>query len=144
MAQYEISTMPLIEAADKIKSVIDELSMAQRKIDGIISELPEKLCGFRQRMAAESETIEQSCMYAGKLRQVSLEAAEIYAQAERLAFSGKSPAKQQTTKLPAPLPPIVRKTHGVFFKGDLVMPDWLMAAVIKYEQAQPYARELKI
>ena len=138
MAQYEIFSAPLTEAGDALHSISGGLSEVREQLSGILSDLPEDMHGFRQQIAAECGTIEELCLYAKMLGLTLLEIIEIYARAEQTAFNeaAQNERRPAVNDIPDTLgtPPIIRRTYGVLLSGGPVLPDWLQAAVLKYEQ----------
>jgi len=138
MAQYEIYSAPLKEAGDALHSIAVGLSEVREQLSGILSDLPESMHGFRQQISAECGTIEELCLYAETLGLTLLEIIEIYARAEQTAFNEVDQNERRTAAYNIPdtpmTPPIIHRTYGVLLTGGPVLPDWLQAAVLKYEQ----------
>ena len=137
MAWYEVSTAPLTEAGEQIQSFANDLDAAQEKLYRIFSELPENLRALKQQRHITGG-MKDLCVYAGSIARTLFGITEIYTNAERSALGGGDYAEdkqaKQTSKAAKP-PQIIQKTNGVLLFGDLIMPDWLQAAVIKYEQS---------
>jgi len=138
MAQYEIFSAPLTEAVNALHSIAGGLSEVQEQLGGILSDLPENMHGFRQQIAAGCGTIEELCLYAKTLGLTLLEIIEIYARAEQTAFNEVDQNERRTAAYDITdtlgTPPIIHRTYGVLLSGGPVLPDWLQAAVLKYEQ----------
>ena len=135
MAWYDISTDLLAEAGEKIQSFADDLSALRERLDGILFDLPEDNSIFLQQKQISGNLLDVY-VYAGALGHTLFEIMEIYAGAERSAFAGDVYAAEKIEPPPkATPPPIIRQSRGVLLFGDLIMPDWLQAAVLKYEQA---------
>jgi len=141
MAQYDISIMPLIEAADTFRSIAGDLSAVQARLYRMLSDLPGTMGKYRQQIATESAAIDDLCSHIRKLGIALLEITEIYLQAERMALSdggddntARQPARQ-APHIPQS-PPILHRSNGVLLSGNLVMSDWLQLAVLKYQQSQ--------
>ena len=138
MAWYEISTARIAEAGEDITSFVEALCVLRERLDGIIFELP-----------GDSHIIRQQKQISGRLKDISSNAkdaartlseiTDIYSDAERRAFGGDVKHNKTTadqTPRPSAAPPrIARKSSRVTLFSDLIMPDWLQAAVIKYEQS---------
>ena len=137
MAWYEVSTEQLAKAGDKIVSFAGDLDVFQEKLGVILSELPEKLGDFQKHKKIAAELMDMSAS-ANRLGQTLTETAEIYSHAERTAFADDGYAKPDHAPQPPPAPrrkmPTIRQPQSVLLFGDLIMPDWLQAAVLRYEQ----------
>ena len=137
MPQYEITSAPLLEAANEFNSLADNLITLEEKLSSALSSLSDPLSDFQQQIARECNAIEELSLYAQKLGKALLEIIEVYARVEQTAFSDDAYAeKRQTTPLTLS-PPIVRKTYGMILSGELILPDWLQAAIFRYEQLGP-------
>jgi len=135
MAQYEIISTPLLDAADTFFLLADGLSKIQQQLCGVLSSLPGSLSDFQQQVALECDTLDKLSSYANQLGQTLIEIIEVYAQAEQTALCGVGQVKQRPMTPLTLSPPIIRKTYGVFLSSDLILPDWLQSAVMKYEQS---------
>ena len=136
MAQYEITTPPLFEAESAFRSLVAELSAVLDQLDGVVSALPESMLDIRRQITAERKEIENLSQFANKLGQTLSDVIDVYARAEQMVFGEADQAERQQTVFSAVPPTIVHRTYGVFMSGDLVLQDWLQAAVIKYEQSK--------
>ena len=136
MAQYEIFVTPSIEAGNTFHSLSGDFRELQEQLDGILSELPENHYGSKQQIAAISGGVGDLSSYAEKLGQVFLEIIEVYSQAEHSALNGKDNLEKSVLPPSALKPSIVHNTQSVFLFGNLLLPDWLQSAVLKYEQSQ--------
>jgi hypothetical protein len=136
MAWYEISIDALAEAGDKFKSFADGLNALRERFDGILAGLPESLRGFQYREQKQiSENISGLCLYAGTLKRALSEIAEVCENAERLAFSCDESGPKQLIPTPRAQLPRIRKPSSLLLRGDLIMPGWLAAALLKYMQS---------
>ena len=140
MAEYEVSTDRLSEAGDLIVSFADEMSTLRDELDSALAALPETLRDIRMRkqLSAEMEGLRS---YVSKVGRALFEIAAVYANAERLAFAGGSLVPGRSSTQPAAAEaaqriPRVRVSSSILASGELVMPDWLMVAVVKYMQSQ--------
>jgi len=140
MGQYEVTPALLKEAADVIRLIADGLGAVRDQLGGALSGLNESMPDARRQMAISCEAAGDLRLSAERLEQTLREATEAYTRAEMSASdylsetgqdakAGRQPAAQA-----ARLPAVVRKNYGVLLSSDLVMPDWLQAAVLKYEQ----------
>ena len=139
MAQYEFFSELLAEAGGALHSIAVGLSEVREQLGGILADLPDSMHGFRQQISAECGTIEELYLYANTLGLTLLEIIEIYTRAEQTAFNEVAQNEQRTAvynKSNTPgTPPIIHRTYGVLLSGGPVLPDWLQAAVLKYEQS---------
>ena len=139
MARYEVSTDRLSEAGDIIISFADDLSGMRERFDGVLLELPDVLNSFNIHKKISGDILDISVLSKGLGRTLK-EIADVYCQAEQSAFGAGDCAileqRPQPQIAPAMQPPAIRQTQSVFLFGDLIMPDWLQAAVLRYEQAR--------
>ena len=138
MAQYEITAAPMIEAGETLSSIADALGKLHEQLSGIASDMPEVLRDVRQQITAQSSAIEDHSSDAKKLGHTLQEITEIYARAEQtsLGEDDQPERNQSTPNTPqnAQPPPIIHKTHRILLTSEILIPDWLQAATIKYEQ----------
>ena len=135
MAWYEISAAPLADAGDKIQSFANDLTAIRERLESLFSGLQGSLRGFQQQKNISSK-ISELCISGGNIGRKLTEITEIYANAERLVFDGEDSAGEKHALSPGAAPPIIKSSSSVLLFNDLIMPDWLQAAVIKYEQSQ--------
>ena len=133
MAQYEFSRTPLTEAGDAFFALSGDLYTAIERLEGVFHDLPEVLRDFRRQINAECGVLEDLCGDARKLGETLRGVVEIYTRAERSALDGSDHGAEQRA---AARMPAVQETRGVLLFGDLLLPDWLQAAVIQYEQSR--------
>ena len=113
------------------------MNLIYRKLDSIFSELSKSQHASRQQMATICRSVEDLCLYSKKLGRTLLEVTEIYTRAERSAFNGGNNHTEQAAKQSvAPVLSTAREKQGVLLFGNLLLPDWLQAAVFKYEQSK--------
>ena len=153
MAKYDFSSAPLIEAGEAFRLLAGSLDAIRERLGGVRSDLTGNMPGIGRRISAELEAIADLRLSADKAGRTLLEIVEIYARAEQAAFGGFDeigPAGgaafggfgqtgrtgQRQTMKPGSATPVIRRTHGVFLSDALILPDWLQAAVLKYEQTK--------
>lgn len=136
MAWYEITASPINDAAEKIKLFANDLNTLSERLDSIFIELPQS-----------THLTQQKRQISGNLRNISTQSAslgqaldgviEVYTNAERSAFGNTERTKAVGAVQPTiSQPSILRQSNSVLMFGDLVTPDWLQTAVLKYEQSK--------
>ena len=136
MAQYEISVTPSIEASDAFYSLSSDFGELQEQLDNILSELPENHYASQKQIAVIRGAVEGLGSYSKRLGRALLEITEVYSQAERSALGSYNSLEKLSPPPDASKPTIVHNTQSVFLFGNLLLPDWLQSAVLKYEQSQ--------
>ena len=144
MAQYEFSSANIQEALERFRELSADLNAVHEDLNTVLAQwqdtLPEEL---RRHLGSAAADVANTANYAESTYQTLEKIVEIYTLAEHSAFEGKDyqPQKTPTVKIIEP-PPGIKPANTVLF-GDLVLPDWLRAAVIKYEQSQLFSDERK-
>jgi len=137
MAKYEVSTGPLGIAGDSFSSLATELGTAQERLGAVLSGWPEGLPELRRQLATTSDSISDASRGAQDMARALWEISEIYSQAERCAFNDHAQASPLHAAILQPaLLPQLRESSGLLFPGELVLPDWLQMAVLRYEQSR--------
>ena len=135
-----------------MNSIADSLSAIQEQLGAILSDFPEGMDDIRQLIVSDRRAVEDSCLSVRKIGRTLQEIIEIYSSAERKilseinqtglqpsATSGATPVVSARAPFTTPQklsPPIIRKSHRLLFTSDVVIPDWLQAALTRYEQAR--------
>ena len=136
MAQYEVHIEALREAAEHFGSAAGQLDAQNDRLGAVLGELSESLTELRQQLATSKNSIGETTT---KTREISLtlkEISEIYAGAERIAFADvNSESSHPAAPKPLATPITVKKPAFVLFE-NILMPEWLQIAVLKYEQSQ--------
>ena len=152
MAQYEIHMSHLFEAGAEFKKLADGLDEITQRMEKVICALKdESIPELRQRLVNEKYTISNVSVCSNRIGQTLKDISGIYARAEDYSFSGRpsvsgnpnvfgSPDSLDNDELTFPsvsaTTPDITKPSGLLLFGDLVIPDWVQIAVIKYEQSQ--------
>ena len=139
MAWYEISTDSLFEAEEMMRSCGDDFRMLCERLDRINLDIQEFQHLYREQKRMSGSMVDISADIV-RIEQTLSQIAAIYAKAENSVFDCDSLAATARSRNPATseqqLPKIIRRTNEVVLFGDLLMPDWLKVAVLKYEQSQ--------
>jgi len=137
MARYEIHASRLAAAEENLLSLADRLRFLSERIDGIQFELPDDP-HLVQKKKQISCSVKDICLSVKNIGRTLTEITAVYANAERCAFGDDDVTgrRVQTDMKILRQPSVVRQSGNVLLFGDLIMPDWLQAAVIKFEQSQ--------
>jgi len=134
MAKYEVSTARLIDAGADFKRFSGGMDDVRRRIDRVITALQDdSLFELKKQLIKETDAVSAAAADAGKMGQTLADVSDIYNRAERSAFAG---GETEPAASPAASVPPIRRPSGFLYFGDLIMPDWLTAAVLRYEQSQ--------
>ena len=136
MSQYEILTEHLLEAEEQFRTVAAGLGEQCERLEAVAAEWPENLTELHQQLACIAEAVNVASGYANEIARTLQEIAEIYAQAERSAFKDEHKHNNRTTAVAEALASTIRMPSALLTTGDLIMPDWLVLAVLKYMQSQ--------
>jgi len=137
MARYEILTVPLDDASDRISSLAVNIKKVQGQLDGVLKEMPKGLGGSKQRISNTAKSVGSLNYSADKTAQTLRETTMIYKRAEQTAYGTSYGGGEPTsTKLSTPLRLRTERVQGVLFSGNTILPDWLQMAVLKYEQSK--------
>ena len=135
MAEYEVYTSQLTQAGNSIQSFADDLNAMRERLDGIVIGLPKNLQILRGQKQISCNLADMST-YAKRVGRTVSDVVDIYTDADRSAFNGEAQTTQRRRPRQAVTPPTIRQPNGVLLFGDLITPDWLQAAVLKYEQSR--------
>ena len=134
----------MLEAEEQVQSLASELRAALERLGAVHARWQEGIPGLRNVLASRIGSIEETLGCVKDTARALMGVAGAYAQAERLGLgNAAAPNAPQTAQAPgsaaasagalsSPLagaPP----SRVVFGGGETVMPDWLAAAVLKYE-----------
>ena len=136
MAQYEFSSGFLSETQEQLRYLTIGLNTARDRLNVVLMQWHDNLPELRRDLVSVVGRIGNAEDSARKVSQALEEIAEVYAQADKTAFEGGVCQSKPAVTSPVVTPMTVRKPSGAILFGDLVMPDWLRIAVIKYEQSQ--------
>ena len=137
MAEYNVSTGALCEAGDCFSALAAELDSAHERLDAVLAALPENLLDLRKHLAGAGDSVSEASKKARGFGRALWEISEIYSRAEGAAFAERNEgAGAQTEDMRSNTPPPIRTPSGVSLFGDLIMPEWLQVAVMKYAQSQ--------
>ena len=138
MAQYEVRVKSLTNASDKIRSLAVNLKRTQEQLDNVRARLPAGFTGTKQQVSSTIDSVRRLNSDTGKMAQTLQEIASIYKKAEQSAIGDikitSTPGLKSTT--PLRLKQNTEGAQGVLFLSNLVLPDWLQLAVLKYEQTR--------
>lgn len=135
MAQYEFDSASLLQAQEEFRDLADGLSTALDELKAVLDRWRDDPPELRRRLALTADSVSGAIAYAKRTGQIMEEIAEVYEQADSMAFEGGRHQPQQPDPPPDAKHPKARRPAGAIIFGDLIMPDWLCAAVIKYEQS---------
>ena len=137
MAQYEVHIPRLCESGENFKMLAVGLDSISRRMENVITALQkESLLKVKKQLITEKDSILKTAAHANTMGRMLLEISDIYALAEKTAFSDAVPVQvQQRQEFPVVTPNII-KPVGLLLFGELLLPDWIQMAIIKYEQSQ--------
>jgi hypothetical protein len=131
MAQYEVTTNALFDAGERFGKLSIQLDGMNDRLMAVLAQWPDGVPELRRRLSGECSAVGETVFSIRAAGRTLKEVANVYAHAERTAFSGSFPKKAAVSTM---VPPPMRKPSGVMLFGDLLMPDWLYTSVLKYEQ----------
>ena len=134
MAQYEVSAKGLYQAGDDFADAAGQMEAAGERLASVLSGLDECLTEFRKPLIRERDAVRDLSGMSREMGRTLHEIAQVYTQAERSVFEAGSGGIESAAA--PPKTPIIRKNPALLLFGDLVIPDWLQLAVLRYEQAQ--------
>ena len=134
MAQYEVYIPIICETSEKFKKMAIDLDFISQRIGSVISVLQEEsIPEFKSRLINEKEAIVKASLSANKIGQILNDVSDIYYRAEGAMFADNNAPQRLPTPIVASH---IIKPFGLLLFRDLIMPDWLQIAIIKYEQSQ--------
>lgn len=137
MAQYNVKTISLDEASECFSIFAGDLGRYCEGIDSMLSKFPDEMTGFRKQLAGRKESLIELSRNIRKVGVTLCDVADHYSRAEHNVMSGQSheikAARRRTAAIAVPK---IRNSSGAVLFERTVMPDWLQAAVMKYEQSR--------
>ena len=144
MAQYEFNSDSVPEALERFRELTVELNTAHEDLNAILTQWQDTVSEeLRRYLASVAVDVGAAVNCADRIYLALEQIAEIYALAEHSAFDEKDYHSQKTLPPTIMAQPTTIKSVDTVLFGDLVLPDWLRAAVIKYEQSQLCSDERK-
>jgi hypothetical protein len=134
--EYDIRIVPLTGASEKLNSLNIELGKVQAQFDSVINNLQSALQSERGKISSLSKSVGEASSNAGRMKQTLCSITEVYGKAEQTVFNNINDAGRANQKSPMQIKPPAATSPGVVFSSDLILPDWLQAAVIKFEQSR--------
>jgi hypothetical protein len=136
VAQYEVKIKALNNASERLNSLANSIMKVHGQLDAVRAGLPSGFNATKQQISKTIESVSRSRSNTGKMGQTLQEITDIYKRAEQTAFDTIEKTDKQTQKQNTPLRlrPQPEKSQGVIFLNNLILPDWLQSAVLKYEQ----------
>ena len=140
MSKYEVNTSGLVDVESELQALSRSLDALMRRLNDIPIGRASGLDEFRHRKQASVENLREASLSAKNFGHALSEIAKVYYDAERSAFADEqhtvTPGAGRAGIVPALTIPTLRQSNSVVFSGNLIVPNWLQSAVIKYEQAQ--------
>ena len=134
MAQYEVSTNPLISASESINSIASKLQNIHGQMETICAEIPTGMHDLKRSISIRVTSVQEALRRTSDFGKALAEVADAYAYAEQNAFNDTDLNRQEATTRSASATIVTEKRNSVVFTDSVPMPDWLKAAVIKFEQ----------
>ena len=138
MAQYVVKIKQLRSLSERMISLEKNIVRVREQLDTIHADLPSGFISTKQQISATIESVRRSSKHTEEMRKVLQNVAEVYGKAEQKAIYIPDSTEKNVKKPNTPLRLRVRpeKSQGVFFRSNLILPDWLQLAVLKYEQSR--------
>ena len=137
MAQYSVFTGPLFDAGDSFSIVADELASTHERLAAVLAGWQESAPDEARRLlAASGESVCVASKSARDFARTLFDVSEIYAHADRSAFSQQELEASAGAALLQPVAALAAGggASGVLFTDSLVLPLWLKDATLRYLQ----------
>jgi chromosome segregation ATPase len=140
MAQYEIKVKPLADVGDRLNALTANMRKVQEQLDTVRTDMPKGFDNSKQQISATFESVSSLGKRIERMNNTLQEVTRIYKSAEQAAFNDIGNKEIANVKVkpntPLRLRPQTEVSQGVVFLSDLVLPDWLQMAVLRYEQTR--------
>jgi len=140
MAQYEVATKALLDAGEQFESALSQLNNLTMRLEATLADWPEALPDLREALAKEIDGVHKLSADTRNVSRTLYEIVDIYTDAERTAFhpqaSTGSGDMHAAPAINTATPPAIRDNPALLLFGEIVMPEWLQMAVLRYEQSQ--------
>ena len=140
MSKYEVNTSKLADVGSELLALSNSLDALMMRLNDLSMGRASGLNEFRRRKQVSAENLREASLSAKNFGNTLSEIATVYYDAERSAFGDEqhavTPGTGRIGISPIPAIPTLRQSNSVVFSGNLIVPNWLQSAVIKYEQAR--------
>ena len=136
MAQYSVDPGLLYETADEFSRLAAELDSARERLGTVLADWQESVPDWlRRQLTGTGETVGDASRKAASMGRALCAISDGYARAERSVFSSREQEVPAVPGIRAAAAPAIRRAAWLPLTGDIILPEWLQIATLRYEQS---------